>query len=242
MVSLVGVFILAAKEKFLEKLLLFLVTLSAGGLLGGAIFHLLPESILNIGASEENILNIFVFLAAGFCIFFIFEQFLGWHHCHKHNGEEKCEKSHLPKLVLVSDSIHNFIDGIILAASFLVSLPTGIAATIAVILHEIPQELGDFGVLVYGGMTKKKALSFNFLSALTAVLGGIVGYFVFSSLERFLPYVLAFMAGHFIYIASSDLIPEIKEEYKKGLHHSLLHFLIFLLGLALMFAMHFIHE
>lgn len=197
---------------------------------------------MEVGASEDSILTIFIIFIIGFCTFFVLEQFLGWHHCHKHGKDEHCSKSNLPPLILISDGVHNVIDGVIIAASFLVSIPVGIAATIAVMLHEIPQEIGDFGVLIYGGMKKIKALLFNFFSALMAVLGGLIGYFSLVRLEGFLPYVLAFMAGHFVYISASDLIPEIKGEYKKGALYSLAHFSIFVLGIGLMMALRFFHE
>uniref|UniRef100_A0A7C4M2J0 ZIP family metal transporter n=1 Tax=candidate division CPR3 bacterium TaxID=2268181 RepID=A0A7C4M2J0_UNCC3 len=239
-ISLIGVFILFFKKDILNKIVIFLVALSAGAIIGGALLHLLPEAIINVGIDEKQISNIFVWLIIGFCSFFVLEQFLGWHHCHKHSKGDHCSKSSLPTLILISDGIHNAIDGIIIAASFIVSIPTGIASTVAVLLHEIPQEIGDFGVLIYGGMSRKKALIFNFISALMAILGGIIGYFIFNKIEPSLPYVLAFMAGHFIYISASDLIPEIKEGYKKGPKSSFIHFLVFITGITLMFILKFV--
>jgi zinc and cadmium transporter len=134
---------------------------------------------------------------------------------------------------LLGDSIHNFIDGIIIAGSFIASFELGIASVIAIVIHEIPQEIGDFGVLVHGGMRKKQALFFNFLTALAAVLGGIAGFFVITYFEVSLSFLLAFAAGGFIYIAASDLIPELRKEQK--LARSLLHFAIIIIGIIIMY-------
>ena len=134
---------------------------------------------------------------------------------------------------LIGDGIHNFIDGLIIAASFVINFPLGIATTIAVIAHEIPQELGDFGVLVYGGFTKLKALFFNFLTALTAILGAVIGFFLAGSVEGFVPFLIPFAAGGFIYIAASDLVPELHKE--ADLKKSILSFIFFLLGIIFMY-------
>lgn len=164
-VSLIGVFTLAMNDKFLNKAMLFLVSFAAGTLLGDALIHLLPEAY----SSGNVFASAYVLL--GIIFFFALEKIIKWRHCH----EAGCpEHSHvLPYVILIGDGLHNFIDGMIIAASFLVNVPVGIATTIAVIFHEIPQEIGDFGSLVYGGFSKKKALIYNFLSALTAVLGAI---------------------------------------------------------------------
>src|SRR4030042_396341 len=168
LIAFVGVLTLILKEGWLNKALLVLVALSSGALLGGAFLHLLPEAIAEVGAG----LDVFLYLLLGFCLFFVLEQFLHWRHQH----DETHGVKPFTYLILVSDSLHNFIDGLVIAASFVVSYPVGIATTLAVALHEIPQELGDFGVLVYGGLSKTKALTFNYISAITAILGGIVGY------------------------------------------------------------------
>ena len=135
-------------------------------------------------------------------------------------------------LILVSDGIHNFIDGLIIAASFVVSFPIGIATTLAVVLHEIPQEIGDFGVLIYGGIKKVRALFLNFLSAIFAIFGGFLGFLLSEKIGESIVFLLPFAAGTFIYIASSDLLPEIK--HKESLKKSLIHFFVFLLGIILM--------
>ena len=231
LIAFVGVLTLFLKEKLLNKILLVLVSLSAGALIGGAFLHLLPEAILKVGADADAILNIFLYLLLGFCIFFILEQFIRWHHHHGCHGEE-CNIKPFSYLILISDGVHNFIDGLIIAGSFVINPSVGIVTTLAVALHEIPQELGDFGVLVYGGFDKTKALFLNFISALTAILGGIAGYFLSAWIEGSAVYLLPFAAGNFIYIAASDLIPEIK--HLENLKKSLLHFVVFLCGIGLM--------
>ncbi|MCD4739983.1 ZIP family metal transporter [archaeon] len=187
--SMIGAVSLSLKPKTLEKLLGLLVAFSAGSLLGGAFLHLLGES-LELMSFDEAVL----ILIAGFCLFFIMERFFKWHHCHK---TSKCETHPFTYLILVGDGLHNFIDGLIIAASFLVSVPAGFLTTAMVIGHEIPQELGDFGVLIYGGLEKKKAILYNFLSQLTAVLGGIIGFFLSQSGVT-IDFLLPFAAGGFI--------------------------------------------
>ena len=231
LIAFAGVLTLFLKEKLLNKILLILVSLSAGALMGGAFLHLLPEAILKVGADADALLNIFLYLLLGFCMFFVLEQFIRWHHHHGCHGEE-CNIKPFSYLILISDGIHNFIDGLIIAGSFVINPGVGVVTTLAVALHEIPQELGDFGVLVYGGFDKVKALFLNFISALTAVFGGIAGYFLYGYIADSIVYLLPFAAGNFIYIASSDLIPEIK--HRENLKKSLVHFVVFLCGMGLM--------
>ena len=230
LISFVGAFALVLKEKALDNILLVLVALSAGGLIGGAFLHLLPEAIKNAGNTG---LAVFLYLIIGFCVFFIMEQFLRWHHCHKTEHSHDAHTKPLSYLILISDGIHNAIDGLVIAASFVASPALGIATCTAVVLHEIPQEFGDFGVLVYSGMKPKKALTYNFISGLTAILGGIAGYYLVESVSGSILFLIPFAAGNFIYIACSDLIPEI--QYKDHLGHSLLYFFIFIIGISLMF-------
>jgi len=231
LIAFAGVFTLILKKDLLNKALIILVALSAGALLGGAFLHLIPEAI----AKKDADLSIFLFLLLGFSIFFVLEQFLQWRHQHTTTPAVKP----FSYLILVSDAVHNFIDGLIIAASFVISVPLGISTTLAVALHEIPQELGDFAVLVYGGFGTKKALLFNFITALTAILGGIIGYLASSSMQTSMIYLLPFAAGNFIYIAAADLIPEIK--HHTGLGRSILHFIAFLVGIAIMLLVKFIH-
>ncbi len=221
LISLVGIFSLWLKEKLLQKIVFLLIALSAGALLSGALFHLTAESLEKLEPE-----TVFALLIGGFCLFFLAERFLWWRHCH----EEECEIHPVTYLVLIGDGIHNFIDGVVIAASFLVSLHFGTVITLLILAHEIPQELGDFGVLVYGGFSKEKALFFNFLSQLTCVLGGVLSYFV-SLFFEFSYFILPLAAGGFIYIAASDLIPELHKEIDRK--RSFASFSIFILGIAI---------
>jgi len=231
LLSFVGIFTLSLKEQMLNKILLILIGLSAGTLMGGAFLHLLPE------ATENNTgLDVFIFVLVGFITFFIIEKVLHWRHCHK--GE--CEVHTFTYMNLIGDSIHNFIDGLIMAASFIVSIPLGITTTIAISSHEIPQEIGDFGVLIYGGFSKKKALILNFLVALTAVLGGLTGYFISNLIENAYLFILPFAAGGFVYIAATDLIPEIKKELNMKKYMATLS--VFILGILIMWITKYVFQ
>jgi len=231
LLALVGVFSLWMNDRLLRKILLILVAFSAGALLSGALFHLTAESFENF-----SVMAVFIYILAGFSLFFIMEKFLYWHHCH----DGKCDVHPVSYLLLIGDGLHNFIDGVIIAASFFVSVPFGILTSFMIFGHEIPQELGDFGVLVYSGMKKTKALAYNFVSQLTAVLGGIAGYLLSSSVQAIVPFVLPFAAGGFIYIAASDLVPELHKEPK--ISKSLLSFLFFIAGILFMLGTKFIFE
>jgi len=229
--SFVGIFTLILKEQILNKILIILIGLSAGTLMGGAFLHLLPEA-----TEDNNSLDVFIFVLIGFITFFIIEKVLHWRHCHK--GE--CEIHTFTYMNLIGDSIHNFIDGLIIATSFIVSIPLGITTTIAISSHEIPQEIGDFGVLIYGGFSKKKALLLNFIIALTAVLGGIIGYFISNLFENTAILILPFAAGGFIYISATDLIPEIKKELNMKKYMATL--LVFIIGIMFMWLIKYIFE
>ena len=221
-ISLIGIFTLLLKEKTVENIILFLVSLSAGALMGGAFIHLIPESV-EVGGSE-----VFLYVLIGFIMFFFVEKVLHWRHCHK----ERCPIHTFAYINLVGDGVHNFIDGLIMAAAFLTDIHLGIITTLLVTLHEIPQEIGDFGVLVYGGFSRVRALMMNFISAITAVLGGIIGFLLYGYVESLTLFLLPFAAGGFIYISASDLIPEIRKD--TGLRNSMINFTIFLLGILLM--------
>ncbi len=202
LISLIGLFTFSIREESLKKILLFLVSFSAGALFGDAFIHLLPE------AAESGIsLEVSLSVLGGIILFFILEKFIHWRHCHIPTSPHHPHP--LAFMNLVGDGAHNFIDGLVIGASYLMSVPVGIATTIAVILHEIPQEIGDFGVLLHAGLSKKKALFFNFLSAIIAVIGTIVALIGGSG---FAPMIIPFAAGGFIYIAGSDLIPELHKE------------------------------
>ena len=231
LVALAGAFALGLRKKAFESLIGVLVAFSAGTLLSGALFHLISES------AEELTLEVaLIYVVLGFSLFFILERVLQWHHCH----EGKCEVHPMTYLILVGDGIHNFIDGVVIAASFLVNIPLGILTTFMIISHEIPQELGDFAVLVHGGFSRKKALAYNFASQLTCILGGLAGFFAAGMIDSLSP-VLAFAAGGFIYISASDLVPELHKEKKLGI--AMKSFAVFLVGVLLMFSMkHFLGE
>jgi len=231
LISFVGVITLALTKKLLNKILLVLVGLSAGALMGGAFLHLLPEA-----AEASEGLNVYLFVLVGFILFFLIEKVLHWRHCHK--GE--CDVHTFRYMNLVGDSIHNFIDGMILAASFVVSIPLGVTTTIAISAHEIPQEIGDFGVLLYGGFSKKKAIILNFCVALTAVMGGLIGYFLTSYVENIVVFIIPFAAGGFIYIAATDLVPEIRKEL--DMKKYMVTLVIFICGILLMWATKIVFE
>ncbi len=215
----------------LHKILLPLVAFSAGALIGGAFFHLIPASLEKAGIN----LTVFVWVLIGFSLFFALEQFLHWHHCRK--AETPCKKP-LTYLILLGDGLHNFIGGMAIAGTFLLDIRLGIAAWLAAAAHEIPQELGDMGVLLYGGWSKKQALLFNFLSSLTFLAGGLVVYFISSQFDLW--FLIPFAAGNFIYIGASDLVPEVNKH--ESLMVNVKHFASFIIGLGLMLGVRMLLE
>lgn len=225
-VSVIGVLALFLKDKSLNKILLCLVGLSTGAMMGGAFLHLLPEGVELFGEEAAN--TPYLLVLFGFSVYFLVEKILHWRHCHKKN----CETHTFGYMNLVGDGVHNFIDGLIIAATFLAGGSLGFVALLAIILHEAPQEMGDYGVLLFAGFKKVKALLLNFLSASTVIFGGIIGY-AFGAGDDFVRYLLPFAAGGFIYIGASDLLPELKKETK--MKKFLPSFMMFLVGLALMF-------
>lgn len=226
-VSLIGIFSVFIKLKKLNRFLLFFVSFSAGTLLGGAFLHLIPESLTEFGISNK----LFIFILIGVIFFFILEKFIHWRHCHIPTS--KNHPHPFAYMNLVGDAFHNFLDGLLIGSAYLVNLPLGIATTIAVIIHEIPQEIGDFGVLIHGGFSKRKALFFNYLSALFAFMGSVVALIVGQISESFLFFIIPFTAGGFIYIATADLIPELKKENKEIIK-TLLQLLGLVLGIFIM--------
>lgn len=229
LLAFTGVVVLYLQERLLNRILLYLVAYAAGALLGGAFFHLLPEAVEVGGYSTP-----FLYTVIGFCLFFVLEKFLYWRHCHK----KGCPVHMFTYLNLIGDSLHNFIDGLVIAVSFLASIPLGISVSIAIALHEIPQEIGDFGVLVYGGFSRKKALILNFLIAITVIVGGIVGYLISNQIAGSITFLLPFTAGGFIYIAAADLLPELRKE--KNLIKSITNFFVVILGLLTLYLATFI--
>jgi zinc and cadmium transporter len=220
--AFLGILTLFLKEELLKKILLALVGLSAGALLGGAFLHLIPEAV-----EKFRTFDVFLYVLVGFVVFFLVEKLFHWRHCH----EGICPVHTFGYMNILGDGIHNFIDGLIIAASFTADWRLGIVTALAVGLHEIPQEIGDFGVLVYAGFKKAKALLLNYLAAVTVVLGGVVGFFLLDFIEPASSFLLPFAAGGFIYVAASDLIPEIGKEIK--LKRSLAAFAVFLIGIGI---------
>ncbi len=203
LISLIGIFTLAINTEYLKKLLLYLVSFAVGSLLGDTFIHLLPETFKKIGFS----LTVSFLILLGIMLFFVLEKFLRWQHCHIPTSSE--HKHPMVALNLIGDAVHNALDGMIIASSFMVSPSVGFATTLAVVFHEIPQEIGDFGILVHGGLSVRKALWYNLLSAFAAFGGGLAIFLVGTQLQNLSMYVLPVTAGGFLYIAGSDLIPEL---------------------------------
>jgi zinc and cadmium transporter len=208
----------------LEKLLLPFVSLAAGTLLGGAFFHMIPE-----GTAALDPLVAAMWLVAGFTTFLGLEQFLHWHQSHRASTEVRKPMTYL---ILVGDAIHNFIGGLSIASTFLINPQAGVVAWVAAAAHEVPQELGDFGILVHGGFSQRRALLWNLASALTFPVGAVLAYVASQQFE--VAGLVLFGAGNFIYIAASDLVPEIKSN--RSLSTALLHFGLFAAGLAITLA------
>lgn len=224
--SFIGILSLLLDRERLNKMLLFLVSFAIGGLFGDAFIHLLPESFEKLGT------NLFtsLFIVLGILLFFVLEKFIRWRHCHIPTSEDHPHP--LVTMNLIGDGVHNFIDGLLIGASYIVSIPIGITTTIAIILHEIPQEIGDFGVLVHGGISIKKALFFNFMSASFAVLGAIISLVIGTHIEGYTAALLPITAGCFLYIAGSDLIPELHHEVRAS--RSLWQLISIIMGVGIM--------
>lgn len=209
-----------------SKLMLPLVAFAAGSLIGGALFHMIPSSLEYISSP----ITTFIWMTAGFLLFLAMEQFLHWHHCNHAESD-----GHKPQiyLILLGDGLHNFLGGLAVGSAFIVDVKVGAMAWLAAAAHELPQELGDFAVLIHGGWERKKALLVNILAGATFLIGGLVAYGISGQIE--ISYLVPFAAGNFLYIGASDLIPEVNK------HHSLkqnaIHFSAFLVGLGLLLAL-----
>jgi len=230
LISFSGALTLAIKKEKLKDFLIYFVSFSAGALLGDVFIHLLPEVVEEY---NHSISLIFIYVLVGILTSFILEKIICWRHCHL-----PITKNHIHNFAwmnLWGDFFHNFIDGLTIAASYLLNTGAGIATTLAVALHEIPQEIGDFGILLHGGFKVKKALFLNFLTALSAFIGAIVSLLLNNKIEHLTLFLVPFAAGNFIYIASSDLIPELNKEteIKKGLIQTI----TFLLGVLVMYGL-----
>lgn len=233
LLSFVGALSFFIKGKILQRILFYTVAFAAGSMIGASMFHLLPEAL----GQGLDPLQVFIFVVAGFLVFFILEKYLRWRHCH----EDDCHThEHLGWMNLVGDGLHNIIDGMIVFAAFAGGPALGIPVVLSIILHEVPQELSDFGVLLYSGFSKKKALLFNFISALFALLGVLLAYFFFGN-NRFVEvFLLPVAAGGFLYIAASDLVPEIHKD--RNLVRSIISLLLFVLALVFMYYIKILFE
>lgn len=225
LISLIGLASIAVSARRLQTMLIYLISFAAGALFGDAFLHLLPE------VSEDGL----GFVSAGgvlvgISIFFVLEKVVHWRHCHMPLNKEHVHP--FAYMNLVGDALHNFLDGVIIAASYLANVPAGIATTVAVALHEIPQEIGDFGVLVHGGFSRGKALALNFVTALTAVLGAVLTLWATKLVGQTEQFLVPIAVGGFIYIAGSDLIPEMHKE--TTLFRSVVQVLVFLAGIGVM--------
>ena len=228
LVSFVGGLLPIYHSEKVSRATHYVVSFAIGALFSVSFLHLIPEAI-----ELSTVEYAMPFVLVGILIFFLLEKFIFWYHCH----DGKCPVHTYSYLVLWGDFLHNFIDGIIIGLTFLVDTRLGVVTTLAVILHEIPQEIGDFGILMHGGFSKGKALWYNFLSALSVVLGGALTYFWGPAIEPFLPASLAAVAGAFIYLAAVDLMPELHESTK--ISHTLIQIAFILIGVFLILAPEF---
>ena len=224
-IALVGSVTLLLSEATLNRVIMPLVAFAAGSLLGGAFFHMLPAALDQSPDSS----SVFLWALIGFALFFALEQFLHWHHCHRASSD--CRKP-LTYLILLGDGLHNFLGGLGVAGVFLIDPRLGLAAWLAAAAHEVPQELGDFGVLIHGGWKKEKALLLNLISGLTFLLGGMVAYAASARIE--VGFLVPFAAGSFLYIGASDLVPEVNKH--RDVSANVIHFISFVAGIALLWA------
>jgi len=231
LVSLIGLASFTIKRAKLEKILLYFVSFSVGALFGDVFIHLLPDAF----KGQDNII-IGLYVLSGIVFSFIMEKFIHWRHCH--TPASKQHHHHFAIMNLIGDAMHNFIDGLVIAGSYFVSIPVGIATTTAVLFHEIPHETGNFAVLIYGGFTKLKALFYNFITALTAVLGAAAGILLSNSVASF-AFLVPFAAGNLIYIAGSDLVPELHKTTCEdfSLRDSFFQLLAIVLGIGIMLSL-----
>lgn len=225
LISLIGIMFVGLSDEKLKKILIYMVSFSAGALFADVFIHLLPEANETGGKLFTPLV-----LIGGLVVSFALEKIIHWHHCHLPHGHDHAHPFAI--MNLMGDFLHNFLDGMIIAASYLVSLPAGIATTVAVIFHEIPQEIGDFGVLLHGGFSKKKAITVNLFTALAAIIGAALALIIGSSSEHLTAWLIPFAAGNFIYIAGSDLIPQLHKE-EPGVKSAFWQLFWFILGVAI---------
>lgn len=228
LLSLLGLIAFPFGEEKIQKFLIWAVAFAGGTLLGDAFLHLIPEAYAGNGG-----IGVSFSLLAGMLAFFVLEKFIHWHHCH----DIECEEHNhtFSYVIMLGDAAHNFVDGMIIAASYLVSLPLGITTTLAVIAHEIPHEIGDFASMLYGGFSKRKALWYNFMAGIVAILGAGLVLLVGSGFADLTYYLVPFAAGGFIYVASADIIPELHKSTKVS--HSFGQLVLIVLGIVVMYAL-----
>lgn len=228
--SLAGTLLLTSRERFVAKAMVYLVAFATGAVLGIVFFHLLPEVM---ESTEPRVGSLYVL--GGVLLAFCIEKFIHWHHCHNvdHHDEEEGKHTHpVGSLIIIGDSLHNFIDGMLIASAFFVSVPLGIATAIGIILHEVPQELSDIALLLHSGFSRAKAILWNTLSSCAAIVGALVAIAFSQWVEGIELVLLPIAAGNFLYIATTDLIPELHKETR--LAKSLQQLGLVALGIALM--------
>jgi zinc and cadmium transporter len=216
LLALTGGVLLLGRKNLSHDLTHGLAAFAAGALLGAAFLDLIPESFHHMeerGITESEGL-IMLYVLSGILLFFLLERFIHWFHHHRqHVGDDA---KPIVSLVVFGDGVHNFVDGVVIAATFLADINLGIITTFAIAAHELPQEVGDFGILLHKGVKRGKVFLYNLVSQLASVIGGILTFFIGSNIEGILPMLLAGTSGFFIYIALSDLVPDIHNENRKG--------------------------
>jgi zinc and cadmium transporter len=200
--------LLAFPDRMRSTVVPALVSYSAGTLLGAAFLGMIPEAL---GRAHDA--PVLATVLAGIVVFFLLEKLVVWRHCH--DGECEIHQAAGP-LILVGDAFHNFVDGVVIAAAFLVAFPLGTATALAVIAHEVPQEVGDFAVLLDSGYPRSRAFMYNLFSSLATLPGAMIAYFSLSTMLAAVPYILAFSAASFIYIATADLLPKLHRKTSFG--------------------------
>lgn len=230
---------LVLSEPLRNHVLPHLVSFATGTLLGAAFLGLLPHALGTVAGNDVHIIPMTVLL--GLLGFFLLEKMVLWRHCHAdhcevHAPDQKSREHSTGAMILVGDGLHNFLDGILIAAAFLTDIHLGVVTSVAVAAHEIPQEVGDFAVLLHSGFSRKRAFLYNILTSLTTVVGGVLAWFALQSVEAVLPFVLAIAASSFIYIAVADLIPTLHQRVEGSA--TLQQIVLIAAGILLIYATH----
>ncbi|GIW62438.1 MAG: ZIP family metal transporter [Patescibacteria group bacterium] len=235
LVSLIGILFIVWKLDKQKKLQFYLISFSAGSFLGVVFFDLLPEALESVEHPEE----VFTATLSGLLLFFLIEKFIHWRHCHLVNEQQ--HKHHLAYLNIIGDILHNFLDGLAIAVAFFSNIKLGITTTFSIIMHEIPQELSDFNILLFSGLSKRKAIAYNFITALTSLLGTVFGFWFLNMFNHYLPVLTSLTAGGFLYIATSDLIPELHKS--NNLKEAITQILLLATGLfVIMYLSNYVHN